>query len=80
MDISKHISGKYMETALNQMAIQELKNKIFEIKEAIFRRKVSIKLVRQVNINFQTQTDSFLFEKNNRASVICQIISRSLTY
>lgn len=44
MDISKHILENIWKLKLNQMAIQELKNKIFEIKIRIFRRKVSIKL------------------------------------
>ena len=44
MDISKHILENIWKLKLNQMAIQELKTKISEIKMRIFRRKVSIKL------------------------------------
>lgn len=44
MDISKHILENIWKLKLNQMAIQELKTKISEIKIRIFRRKVSIKL------------------------------------
>lgn len=62
------------------MAIQELKNKISEIKIRIFRRKVSMKLKTGKYKFPNSDTDFFLMEKNNRASVICQIISRSLTY
>lgn len=44
MDISKHILENIWKLKLNQMAIQELKTKISEIKIRIFRRKLSIKL------------------------------------
>ena len=62
------------------MAIQELKTKISEIKIRIFRRKVSIKLKTGKYKLPNSDRFFFLMEKNNRASVICQIISRSLTY
>lgn len=63
------------------MAIQELKTKISEIKIRIFRRKVSVKQKTGKYKFPNSGTDFFfLMEKNNRASVICQIISRSLTY
>ena len=51
-----------------------------EIKIRIFRRKVSMKLKTGKYKFPNSDTDFFNGKKNNRASVVCQIISRSLTY